>query len=93
LIGGVREARSLGGGGFQGVVAEGFEDVVAAFEQFAGEREARTVAADPLGELKVVLAVGAGGEPRSLRGFIERPAQRGGPWRERCPGARRWSDW
>ncbi len=42
-----------GGGGFERVVAEGFEDVIAAFEQFAGEREAGAVAADPLGQLEV----------------------------------------
>ena len=66
-----------GGGGFERVVAEGFEDVIAAFEQFAGEREAGAVAADPLGQLEVVVAVGTGGEPGSLCGFIQRPAQRG----------------
>jgi hypothetical protein len=59
------------------LVAECFEDVVAAFEQLAGEREARAVTADPLGELEVVLAVGAGGEAGALCSFIERPAQRG----------------
>ena len=64
------------GGGFQRVIAEGFEDVVAAFEQFASERQARSVTADPLGELQVVVAVGAGREPGALRGLIHRPAQR-----------------
>ena len=34
--------------GLQGRVAELSEDVVAAFEQFARERETRAVAADPL---------------------------------------------
>ena len=47
-----------------------FEDVVAAFEQFAREREAGAVPADPVGELLVVGAVGAGGEAGALRGFI-----------------------
>jgi hypothetical protein len=36
------------------LVAEGFEEVVAAFEQLARERKARAVAADPLGELKAM---------------------------------------
>ncbi len=36
-----------------------------------------TVPADPLGGLEVIGAVGAGREPSALRGFIERPAQRG----------------
>jgi hypothetical protein len=38
-----------GGDGVQGLVAELAEDVVAALEQLAGEREARAVPADPLG--------------------------------------------
>jgi hypothetical protein len=57
------------------LVAELAEDVVAAFEQLAGERDARTVP-DPLGCLQVVRAVGAGREAGALSGLIERPAQR-----------------
>ena len=48
----------LSGDGRQRLVAEGFEDVVAVFEQLAREREACAVAADPRGELEVVGAVG-----------------------------------
>jgi hypothetical protein len=39
------------GGRLEGLVAERFEDVVAAFEQLAREREARSVTADSLGGL------------------------------------------
>ncbi len=60
-----------------GLVAEVFEEVVAAFEQLARERETGAVAADPLRELLVVGAVGAVREAGALRGFVERPAQRG----------------
>lgn len=67
---------TVSGDGRERLVAEFFEGVVAAFEQLASEREARAVTADPLGELQVVAAVGAGWEPRALRGLIERPAQR-----------------
>ena len=76
----------LSGDGLERLVAEGFEEVVAAFEQLAREREARAVAADPLGELKVVGTVGAGREPRALRGFIQRPAQRGWSLTGEVPG-------
>ena len=65
--------------GRQGVLAEVAQRVVAAFEEFAREREARSVTADPLGGLQVVLAVGAARMPRLLRGFVQSPAQRGRP--------------
>ena len=52
-------------------------DPDAALQQFPREREAGSVAANPLSKLEVVGAVGAGKEPRALRGFIQRPAQRG----------------
>ena len=58
------------GDGRERVVAEGFEDVAAAFEQLARERKARAVPADPGGELLVVAAVGAGGEPGALSCLI-----------------------
>ena len=41
------------------LVAEGFEEVVAAFEQLARERKTGAVAADPGGELLVIRTVGA----------------------------------
>ena len=65
------------GGRLERLVAERFEDVVVAFEQLARERDARAVAADAFGELEVVLPVGAVREAGALRGFIQRPAQRG----------------
>ena len=52
--------------------------MVAALEQFARERQAGAVAADPLGGLQVVVAVGAAGMACLLRGLVKRPAQRGG---------------
>jgi len=51
--------------------------LVAALEQLAGQGETGAVTADPLCGLQVVRAVGAGREPGALRGFIQRPAQRG----------------
>ena len=72
--------------GRQGVLAEVAQRVVAAFEEFAREREARSVTADPLGGLQVVLAVGAARMPRLLRGLIQRPAQRGRPLAAQMPG-------
>ena len=86
LISGLPRDNGASGDGRERLVAEGFEDVVAAFEQLAREREARAVAADPLGELLVVGAVGAGGEPGALRGFVERPAQRGWSLAGEVPG-------
>jgi hypothetical protein len=61
----------------QGLVAELAQDVEAALEQLAGEGEAGAVAAESLGGLVVVGAVGAAGPPRGLGGFVERPTQRG----------------
>jgi hypothetical protein len=43
-----RDKGVLSGDGLERLVAESFEEVVAAFEQLAREREARAVAADPL---------------------------------------------
>src|SRR6266540_7517161 len=63
--------------GRQGVLAEVSKRVVAALEEFAGEREAGAVAADPLCGLQVVVAVGAAGMACLLRGLVQRPAQRG----------------
>ena len=54
------------GDGRERLVAEVFEDVVAAFEQLAREREARAVTADPGGQLLVIGAVGAGREAGAL---------------------------
>ncbi len=51
LISGLPRDRGLSGDGRKCLVAESFEDVVAALEQLAGEREARAVTADPFGEL------------------------------------------
>ena len=63
--------------GSRALVAERAEEVVAAFQELARDRDARAVAADPRGELFVVGAVRAAGTTRGLRGFVERPAQRG----------------
>ncbi len=81
-------ARS-GGDGLQGLVAERAEEVVAAFQEFAGDRDARTVRADPLGELFVVDAVWAARAARGLRRLVERPAQSGRSLATETPGARR----
>jgi hypothetical protein len=64
LIGGSADDRNVG------AAWEFFEEVVAAFQEFAREREAGAVTADPFGELLVVGAIGAGGEPGALRGLI-----------------------
>jgi hypothetical protein len=72
--------------GGQGLIAEVAQGVVAAFEEFAREREAGSVTADPLGGLQVVLAVGAARMPRLLRGFVQSPAQRGRPLAAQMPG-------
>jgi len=61
LIGGVSGSTWLGGAGLERVIPEGFEDVVAAFEQLARQGEACAVAADPFGELELVGAVGLEG--------------------------------
>ena len=83
-----RTNESRGGGlrGRQGVLAEVAQGVVAAFEEFAREREAGSVTADPLGGLQVVLAVGAARMPRLLRGFVQRPAERGRSLAAQMPG-------
>src|SRR5919108_3205322 len=65
--------------GRQGVLAEVSKRVVTALEEFARERPAGPVAADPLGGSQVVVAVGAAGMSRLLRGLVQRPAQRGWP--------------
>jgi len=78
----------LGDGGLEGLVAERAQEVVAAFEELAGDRDARAVGADPCGELFVLRALWAAGAPGGLCCFIERPAQRGRALPERCPGAR-----
>jgi hypothetical protein len=72
--------------GGQGLIAEVAQGVVAAFEEFAREREAGSVTADPLGGLQVVLAVGAARMPRLLRGFVQSPAppSRPGTWQPVC---------
>ena len=80
-----RRARS-GGDGLQGLVAERAQEVVAAFQEFARDRDAGAVAADPLGELFVVRTVGAARSTRGLRSFIERPAQRGRSLAGEMPG-------
>ena len=61
--------------------------MVAAFEQFAREREAGAVPADPGGQLLVVGAVGAGREAGALRGLVECPAQRGRSLAGEAPGS------
>ena len=53
------------------------QEVVAAFEQLAGDGDARAVPADPRGELVVVGPAGAARAPGGLRGLVERLAQRG----------------
>ena len=76
-LGRATRPRWSGGDGLQGAVVEGFEDVVAAFEQFAGHREAGAVPADPLSGGEVVGAVGAAlAASGHLRGLVQRPAQR-----------------
>jgi hypothetical protein len=50
--------------------------VEAALEQLAGEREAGAVAAQALGGLVVVGAVGTARPPRGLGGLEQRPSQR-----------------
>ena len=64
--------------GQERLVAELAQRVVAALEQFAREREAGAVAAEPLGGLQVVGAVGAARMPGVLGGLIQSPARR---WR------------
>src|SRR6201989_3281031 len=66
------------GDGRERVVAQFFEDVVAAFEQLALEREAAAFPAEPGAQWLVIAAVGAGGESGALRRFVHRPAER---WR------------
>lgn len=58
------------GDGRERLVAEFFEDVVAAFEQLAREPKARSVTADPCGELLVVGPVGVGWEAGALCCFV-----------------------
>jgi hypothetical protein len=70
-------ARKTDSRGLQRLVAELAQGVVAALEQLARDREARAVAAEPLGRLEVVVAVGAAVPAGRLGGFVERPAQRG----------------
>ena len=70
----------------QGLVAELAQDVEAALKQLAGEGEAGAVAAEPLGGLVVVGAVGAARPARGLGGFLERPAQRGRSLAGEVPG-------
>ena len=67
--------------------------VVAALEELACERQAGAVAAEPLGRLPGSIVVGRAGPAGALGGLEERPANAGGPWRQRWPGARRASDW
>ena len=86
MISGLPRDRVVQETGVERVVAEGFEEVVAAFEQLAREREAGAVPADPRGELLVVGAVGAGREAGALRCFVERPAQRGRALAGEMPG-------
>ena len=59
-----------GGDGLERLVTETAQDVVAAFQQLACDRDARPVAADPLGELFVIGPVGAARAPGGLCGFI-----------------------
>ncbi len=72
-----RQVPRSGGDGIKRRFAETAEEVVAAFEKLACDRDARAVPADPLSGIEVVLAVGAARTPRGLCGLIERPAQRG----------------
>jgi hypothetical protein len=60
--------------------------VVAALEQLARDRQAGAVAAEPLGSLLVVGAVGAGRASCVLRGLEERPAQCRWPLAREVPG-------
>src|SRR3954447_21438133 len=62
--------------GLKRLVAELAQGVVAALEQLARDREAGAVAAEPLGCLEVVVAVGAAVATGGLGGLVERPAQR-----------------
>ena len=75
--------------GLQRLLTELAQCVVAALEQLARDRQAGSVRSQPLGGLGVVIA---SGEPVRLATWAaSNSAQRnaGGPWRERCPGARR----
>src|SRR5690349_22561797 len=76
-----------GAGGLQRLVAKIAQHVIAALQKLARDRHARAIAADPLGELVVVGTVGAAGTPGGLRGFIERPAQRGWSLARQVPGS------
>ena len=71
-----RTEQELCSGGLQGVLAELAQRVVAALQELARDREARSITADPLGGLEVVVAVGAAWVTRDLRGFVQRPPER-----------------
>src|SRR3954471_25088677 len=62
-------------GGRQGLVAELAQDVEAALEEVARQRQAGAVAAEALGGLVVVGAVGAAGTAGGLGGLEQRPTQ------------------
>jgi len=64
------------GVGRERLLAEVYEDVLAALEQLACEREAGAVATDPGRQLLVVGAVRARREAGALGRLIQRPAQR-----------------
>src|SRR5437868_15445192 len=80
----------LRSGGLQRLLAELAEGVEAALEQLARDRQAGAVAAQPLGGLFVVAAVGRSRAPRDLGRLVEGPAQRraapGGRDAPRCGG-------
>ena len=72
--------------GRERLVSELSERVIAPFEEFASERQARAVTAEPLSGLPVVGVVGARLAPRGLRGLVQRPAQRGRSLPGQVPG-------
>ena len=75
--------------GLERLVAEFAQRVEAALQELAGEREAGAVAAEALGGLVVVAAVGTAGAARGLGRLEQRPAQSGRPLAREMPAARR----
>jgi hypothetical protein len=72
--------------GLERLVAEVPERVVAAFEESAGDRQARALVSEPGLGLEIVVVVGRADSARDHGGLVERPAQRGGTLPTEVPG-------